>query len=197
MSTVIVSAAVGLVSSLVTLLVTHWLNTRSDRARAEREARVAREAAERQAKAAEREFHDHTVVRYVEARAKEPAVALALAQNQAIAVLRVIEPGLGNTSALHTVFMPNGVRFTVGRNGDNDVVLSGVTISRVHCAIRCTLADCWLEVFSVNGVTIEDEWKGEGTHVVSGGATIRVGEHALVFRRLAAGSARQTRTVTA
>jgi hypothetical protein len=179
MNTIIVSAVVGLLATLVTAIVTARLN-----------ARAEAEKAKRQSEADKQKFNDQTMLLYAQARAKEPDVALSLAQNQAVAVLRLLDPDVPNPSALRTLFLPENVRITVGWAETNDLVLedrSG-SLSRCHCAFRYYNDECWLELFGTNGATIAGQFKHRGIYKLQNNEAIQLGPHTITFHRLKDGS---------
>ena len=84
----------------------------------------------------------------------DPAKAHAASRRFAVAVLKVTKSPEDEQKGL-VMFIPHNSRITIGRDEDNDVVLSGTYVSRFHCGIVADGNDAYLEDYcSTNGVTL-------------------------------------------
>jgi hypothetical protein len=206
MDTAVISGIVGLASSLMTLMVTHWLNIRGERKKAEVQERVDQEKAERAAKASadlatkeaalkEANRRQQTQVAYTEARIKKDrASLLSLTQIEARAVLNVVSSIDPRPSSVRTIFLPFDIRLTVGSDPEGDVQLFEEIdrVSPVHCTFNCKRPrQCWLDVISPAGVLLNDVAVGTGSHELRDGDAIMIGEHILSFRWLASAATEQ------
>jgi hypothetical protein len=197
METVIVSGVVALISSAVTLLITHWLGLRSERKKAELQVEAEREKASRTALARDEERFDRTMILYTDARAKqERARLLTLAQFEASAILNVRPRNDERPSAARTFFVPYDVRLSIGADPDGDVQLeAGASgdVAAVHATLSCKRPQsCWLDVISQAGLLINGSLAAMGAHPLTDGDTIVLGDFVLTFRWLASAAAGRT-----
>jgi hypothetical protein len=82
----------------------------------------------------------------------EPTKAKAASRCFAVAVVKITKSPEHSQKGL-VMFIPHNSRVTVGRDEDNDVVLSEDYVSRFHCGIVSDGNDAYLEDYcSTNGV---------------------------------------------
>lgn len=127
---ILLTAAVGLIASVVTAYVTAHLTARQEMKR----------------------WHTELAGKYAELVADQPAKAQALARQFAIGVL-IFENG--NPEDREKYFVAPHTRMTAGRSVDNEIVLPGAWPSRRHFAISADDKNVYVEdLGSSNGTCI-------------------------------------------
>jgi pSer/pThr/pTyr-binding forkhead associated (FHA) protein len=130
LATILVTAGVGLVASVVTAYVTAHL--------------TARQAMQR--------WHTELAAKYAELVADYPTKAQALARQFAIGVL-IFENG--NPEDREKYFIAPHTRMTAGRAPDNEIVLPGLWPARRHFAISADDKNVYVEdLGSANGTNV-------------------------------------------
>ena len=117
---IVITAAVGLVASIITAYVTYTLNRRQERRRQEREvaAKLADIPSAR---------FDQTMI---------------FAVQHAQACLIVEREGVPDRDR---VFLPLGCRVTIGRDPHNHIVVNDQSVSRIHASFRASDTETLLE----------------------------------------------------
>jgi pSer/pThr/pTyr-binding forkhead associated (FHA) protein len=155
-SEILVTAAVGLVASVVTAVVTHLLTRAQERRKYERE--VAGKLAD--LKSADRNQN----------------AKMAVAYGHSCFVVE--RPG-----GRDRVFLPIGSRITLGKGPNNDIRISGAVISRTHAAFRADGEFAYVEpLAATNGLALNGEIINKPTKLSVGDViTIPGDSHRITF----------------
>ena len=140
-TTIAISAVVGVISSIITAYVTTWFQIRQE---------------------AKKMNHEITL-KFAEAHVKNKEEAQELAKQFAIGFL-IIEDATA-PDMKEKIFIPPNCRLTAGRSLDNEVITIGLTSSRKHAAITSDSEAVYIEDLSslndtiVNGNPIKKKTK--------------------------------------
>jgi pSer/pThr/pTyr-binding forkhead associated (FHA) protein len=130
LETILISAAVGIITSAITAYFTTRLRMKEEKARWRREF----------------------AMKYAEAQAKDNQNAQRMAVQFAIGVL-IKNP---ETAERERIFVPPYCRLIAGRSPDNSIVLDDSNISRHHCAFDADDTDVYVEdLGSPNGIWLK------------------------------------------
>lgn len=156
--TVLVSAAVGIVTSLVTAYITTKFRMREERAKWEREF----------------------ILKYAEARTTDRASAESLAAQFAIGFLVVEEPGKERKK----VFIPSGARVIAGRQTGNEIELSDPTVSQKTVMFETEGSSVFVVNLGTQSRLLLNGARVESRAELKSGDIVAVGHTKITFQRL-------------
>lgn len=107
----------------------------------------------------------------------------AAMRRYAVAIIKVVKPQERKEHGI-VHFVPMNSRVTVGRSGDNDIVLSADerSLSRWHCGFIADQHSVWVDDYrSLNGTLVNGE-PISGSCLLKDGDTIGVGPFELAFK---------------
>jgi hypothetical protein len=113
----------------------------------------------------------------------ESGKTAAASRRFAVAVIKIVSGPDDDKKGL-VLFIPYNSRVTVGRDDDNDVVLSSSFVSRFHCGFVSDGADVYLEDYcSTNGVSLRGKEVEGGTSVkLDNGDIIKLCDYVMRFQ---------------
>ncbi len=155
--TIVISAIVGAVVSVITAYVTTRLRMREETAKWEREFPL----------------------NYAQTHADNPSAAQGMATQFAVGVLIVEREG---EEGRDKVFVPPNCRIVAGRGVGNEIDTRDLRTSRRHCAFSSHGASVFVEDLGAMNATFLDEELVTGRRQLSKGDVVRIGMVSIEFQ---------------
>lgn len=157
--TILISAVVGIITSIVTAYITTHLRMREEKEKWQREFSV----------------------KYLEAKATDNSLAPKMAMQFAIGFLIYQDK---ETLETQKIFMPPNYRLSVGRTSECEICLNDVKLSRYHCAFETDEGSAYVIHFQAMTPTFLNEVKVEGRCKLKTGDVVKVGKTKIKFYKI-------------
>ncbi len=151
LETILISAIVGIITSLITAYITTRLKMREEREKWQREFSI----------------------KYLETQTTDSALAHKMAIQFAIGFLKY----RNDETKPQKIFIPPNYRLTVGRGQNNDICISDRMLSRIHCAFYSDDTNVFIEHLGstittlLNGERVNRRTKLKAEDVIEVGKT--------------------------